>query len=242
MASNLRPTHDQALVIPRPDLHAALRGLWDPECDGFIDSPQWGKVKVDCPLSYRIPSRRNTFALVQVDSWGEGTHRGAGLDRPEVDKGDIVGIDLCQVGHVVAHGGIAKWFIPWKEFLCKLTPVTHELVPLMNFVMTEYDEEAMNRLMFKESGLLSATAATHANGVQTNSNPNTQVRVACERVIAVGHGRFVKKVWAEPGCKIGDAVIFMPPNATVDCQLKGPRRRFTPWSEIEGVLSDYAVR
>lgn len=234
---NLRPTHDQALVIPRPDIHAKIMGIWDDGIqDGFISTELWGKVRVDCPITYKIPSPRNRFGMFQVDSWGEGTMRGAGLDKPEVEKGDIVGIDLCQVSHVVAHDGKEKWFVPWKEFLCKFDPVTLQPTPLMNFVMTEYDEEIMNHLIFKGNSNLVAVSSVHANGIQTNSNPHTNVRVAAERVVAVGQGRFVKSVWTEPGCKVGDGAIFMPCNATVDMKLTGNRKRFTPWSEIEGVL------
>ncbi len=232
----LRPTHDQALVIPRPDIHAKIMGVWDDGIEGgVIDNALWGKVRVDCPISYKIPSPRNRFAFVQVDSWGEGTVSGSGLDKPEVEKGDIVGIDLCQVGHVVANEGQTKWFVPWKEFLCKFDKDLN-CTPLMNFVMTEYDEEIMNHLIFKSQNGLIALASAHSQGIQTNSNANTNVRIAAERVIGVGSGRFVKKVWVEANCKIGDGAIFMPTNATVDMKLRGPRKRFTPWSEVEGVL------
>lgn len=240
--SVLRPTHDQALVIPRPDIHMAVLGLWDPGIDGFLETEHFGKVQVACPMAYGVPAVRNSFALVEVDSWGEGTHRGAGMDKPEVEKGDIVGIDLCQVGHAVNHGGKRKWFVPWKEFLCKVTPVTFEMHPLMNYVMTVQDEQAENHLIFKGGGSsVIAPPSIRGKGVKANDSSTSKHRVACERVVEVGHGRFVKKVWVEPGCQVGDAVIFMPTNASVDAQLKGPRRRFTPWSEIEAVLSDYAA-
>lgn len=237
MTSKLIPTHDQAIVIPRPDLHAEALGVWDAGCNGFIETKEFGAVRVDCPVRYTIPAARNTFGFVQVDSWGQGTIRGAGMDKPDVEVGDIVGIDLCQVGHTVAHAGKEKWFIPWKEFLCKFNP--KDLInptPLMNYVMTEYSEEMMNHLAFKGGTGLIAPGVTHAKGLKTNSNPNTNIRIAVEKVLGVGTGRFVKKVWTEPGCKEGQGVVFMPFQGTVHLQIGAARRAFTPWSEVEAVL------
>lgn len=237
MTSILKPTHDQAIVIPRPDLHAEALGVWDAGCGGYIETKEFGTVRVDCPVRYTIPAPRNTFGFVQVDSWGEGTIRGAGLDKPDVEVGDIVGVDLCQIGHCVAHGGKEKWFVPWKEFLCKFRP--KDLInptPLMNYVMTEYSEEMMGHLMFKGGSGLIAAPSVHAKGIQTNSNSNTNVRIAVEKVLGVGTGRFIKGTWTEPGCKVGQGVIFMPFQGTVHMQIGAARRGFTPWSEIEAVL------
>ncbi len=238
MPSILRPCHDQAIVIPRPDLHAQLLGLWDPEDGGVINSKVFGPVRFDCPITYRIPAKLNTFALVQVDSLGTVASRGQGLDKPAAEVGDIVGIDLCQVGHCVSHDHNSKYFVPWIKFICKFKVGDERPKPLMNYVMTEYDETAMNQLMFKEGGNgIIVPDTTLVDGLATNSKKKTGVKVAVEKVVDIGQGRFVNKMWAEPGCKIGDAVMFMPTNASLDFNPKrGRRYRFTPWSECEAVL------
>lgn len=234
----LRPTHDQAIVRPRTDIHAELA-----DClvkDGFIDSAVFGRVKADNPISYRVPAKRNSFGFVEVLDLGEGTPNGQGQDQPQVKPGDIVGIDICQVGHVLAHQHETKWFVPWKCFLCRFDVGARLPHPLMNWVLTEHDEEAVSRVLFK-SKLLVAPRNVRTAGIRTNDNPHSQHRMAVEKVIAVGDGRFVNKSFVEVGCKPGDAVLFMPSNASVDLHLYGTRHRFTPWSEIEGVLEDYAA-
>lgn len=235
--ANLRATHDQAIVIPREDIHAELA-----DCavkGGFIDSAVFGRVKADNPIQYKIPAKRNSFGFVEVISLGEGTPNGQGIDKPEVKVGDIVGLDMCQVSHVVAHQHQTKWFVPWKTFLCRFDVGGKLPVPLMNWIMSEHDDEAVNRILFKDK-LLVAPRNLKTGGIHTNQNPNSKHRMAVEKVLAVGQGRFVKKSFVEVGCKPGDAIMFMPTNCSVDLHLYGTRHRFTPWSEVEGVLEDYA--
>lgn len=233
----LRPTHDQAIVRPRTDIHAELA-----DCavkGGFIDSAIFGRVKADNPIQYRVPAKRNSFGFVEVLELGEGTPNGQGQDAPEVKRGDIVGIDLCQVSHLLAHQHDTKWFVPWKEFLCRFDVGSKLPHPLMNWVLTEPDEEAVSRVLFRTK-LLVAPRSLRTGGIRTNDNPHSQHRMAIEKVISVGRGRFVKQAFVDVGCKPGDAAMFMPTNKSVDLHLYGTRHRFTPWSEIEGVLEDYA--
>lgn len=214
-----------------------MLGLWDADnTSGVIDTKEFGPVQCGCPLDYKIPSPNNTFGLAEIVALGTEASRGQGLDRPQAGIGDIVGIDLGQVGHVVAHGGKEKYFVPWIKFVCKFRRGERLPMPLMNYVMTEQDDAAMNCLMFK-GNLITALPSALSGGMATNSRVKTGVKICAEKVLSIGQGRFVNKVWTEAQCKQGDAVIFMPSSATLNFKPKaGGRLRFTPWSECEAVL------
>lgn len=233
MSRKLRPTHDQALVRPRPDIHSEIAGCKG----GEIDSAVFGKVKTSDAIRYRIPCKRNTFGFVEVLELGEGTPNGQGQDKPDVKRGDIVGLDLCQVGHVLAHQHDEKYLVPWKYFLCRFSVGQSVPSPLMNWVLTQPDEESVNHLMFKNATSVVLPRGATIEGIRTNANTSSRVYLGVERVVETGPGRFVNKTFVDNGCKPGDAVLFLSTNASVDLNLLGHMRyRFTPWSEIEGVL------
>ncbi len=195
MSRKLRPTHDQAIVKLRPDIHAELAGCKG----GEIDSAVFGKVKTSDAIRYRVPSPRNSFGFAEVLSLGEGTPGGQGQDKPDVKPGDIVGLDLCQIGHELAHQHDTKCFVPWKYFLCRFSVGAKLPVPLMNWIMSVPDEEAVNHLTFKTATTVILPKTQVTSGLRTNSNTKSKVLLSCEKVIDVGSGRFVKKTFVENG-------------------------------------------
>lgn len=233
--SSLRPCHDLALIKPRPDLHARLRGIQGWSC-GTVTRDDG--IKTGNPISYKVTSRHEA-ALGEVMGLGRGTPYGSGRERPEVSMGSIVGFDLGQVGHVLPNG---LYTLMWKQMLFTVTEGSDPACswvslpfPLCSWVMTEPDDVAMGRLVFSGSGLV-VPPMTATGGVATNDNYKTKLRLRAERVVGVGPGEFVRKVFYETGCRLGDIACFTA-GATVHVHWSGGKRlAFTPWSEIVVVI------
>jgi hypothetical protein len=221
----MRPAHDLALIRPRPDLHAKLHGI-------PLDS-RGSDVKTGNPYIYKVTAARDKFAFGEVVALGNGTPYGSGRDRPEVLTGTIVGFDLGQVGHVLPNG---LYTLMWKNMLCS---VREELDifprPLCSQVMTEPDDVAMGRLVFNRSNLILPRMTT-SGGVATNDARKTSVRLRAERVLDVGPGEFVRKVFYEAGCKKRDIACYTPGGTVHLTWREGRRLAFTPWSEIVVVI------
>ncbi len=228
----IRPAHDLALIRPRPDLHARLHGI--PVDDRGLVVNTLGQPRTGNPIIYKITARRDQFAFGEVVALGNGTPYGSGRDRPEVMTGTIVGFDLGQVGHVLPNG---LYTLMWKNMLCSMREELDLLpIPLCSQVMTEPDDVAMGRLAFSESSKLVLPRMTATSGVATNDCRRTAVRLRAERVVGVGPGEFVRKVFYEAGCRKGDIACYTP-GGTVHLQWRDGRRlAFTPWSEIVVVI------
>lgn len=227
----IRPCHDLALVRPRPDIHAKLHGI--PLDDRGSD------VRTGNPIVYKVTAKRDQFAFGEVVALGTGTPYGSGRERPEVLVGNIVGFDLGQVGHVLPNG---LYTLMWKNMLCT---VTEDLLgmpnPLCSWVMTVPDEIAAARLVFSGETKLVLPRNMNTSGVKSNDMRKTNVRLRAEKVLAVGPGEFVRKVFYETGCRKRDVACFTP-GGTVHCHWRAnvhgePQRlAFTPWSNIELVI------
>ncbi len=222
----IRPCHDLALIRPRPDIHAAVRGI-------PLDD-RGGDVRTGNPISYKVTAKRDQFAFGEVVALGRGTPYGSGRERPEVQVGSIVGFDLGQVGHVLPNG---LYTLMWKNMLCTVGRALSDMPrPLCSWVMTEPDDVAMGRLVFSGASGLVLPGMTTTGGVATNDCRKTHVRLRAERVVATGPGEFVRKVFYETGCELRDIACFTA-GATIHCHwTRGQRLAFTPWSEIVVVI------
>jgi hypothetical protein len=221
----IRPCHDLALVRPRPDLYAALHGI-------PLDD-RGGGVRTGNPIQYRVTARRDQFALGEVVGLGRGTPYGSGRERPEVKEGTIIGFDLGQVGHVLPNG---LYTLMWKNMLCTVNRDMAEIPkPLCSWVMTTPDEIAMSRLVFANSSLI-VTPSQSTSGIKTSDERKTNVRLRAERVLDVGPGEFVRKVFYETGCKLKDIACFTAGGTVHAHWTEGRRLAFTPWSEIVVVI------
>lgn len=227
----IRPAHDLAIILPRPDIHARLHGI---PLDDRGSCTRTGN-----PIIYKVTAKRDQFAFGEVLALGSGTPYGSGRDRPEVLPGNIVGFDLGQVGHALPDG---TYTLMWKNMLCTVPEDLSRLpIPLCSWVMTVPDETAMARLVFSGSNLI-LPPMTGTGGLKTSDERKTNVRLRAERVVAVGAGEFVRKVFYESGCRAGDIACYTA-GGTVHCQwrehvayLQPPRFAFTKWSDIELVL------
>ena len=225
---SIRPCHDLALIRPRPDIHAALRGHTTEYAGNGYRDPRTGS-----PIQYKVTAKRDEFAFGEVVALGRGTPYGSGRERPEVLEGSIVGFDLGQVGHVLPNG---LYTLMWKNMLCTVAQnLEHLPMPLCSWVMTEPDEVAAARLIFSNSNLI-VPRMTATSGVATSDVLRTAIKLRAERVVAVGPGEFVRKVFYETGCKTRDIACYTA-GGTVHIHWKeGKRLAFTPWSEIVVVI------
>jgi len=196
---------------------------------------QLGNPKTGNPIVYRVTARRDQFALGEVVALGNGTPYGSGRERPEVLVGSLVGFDLGQVGHVLPNG---LYTLMWKNMLCTVTEdLAKQPAPLCSWVMTVPDEVAAARLVFSAGSALILPRSSSTSGVKSNDERKTNIRLRAERVLAVGPGEFVRKVFYETGCKTRDIACYTH-GGTVHCQWHGERLAFTPWSEIVLVLGE----
>lgn len=223
----IRPCHDLATIKPRPDIHAAIRGI-KLDDDG-------SDVRTGNPIQYKVTARRDNFAFGEVIALGKGTPYGSGRERPEVQEGTIIGFDLGQVGHVLPGG---LYTLMWKNMLCTVPRDIHQLpTPLCSWVMTEPDDIAMNRFVFSQSSLITIPSAA-TSGIKTSDERKTNIRLRAERVLGCGPGEFVRKTFYEAGCKNRDVACFTS-GATVHVHwTDGKRLAFTPWSEVVLVICD----
>ncbi len=220
------PHHDTVTLKPRADLHNRLHGL---QTDGgHIMSKLFGEVRIDDAISYKVTGKLNQFAFAEVLDIGGGSVTGQGQDRPNVKSGDIVGVDLGQVGHVLPGG---EWHTTWRNLLCVFRPASDIPEPLMNRVMVEHDDKLVDRFAFQRSKLVAPK--TGRADVKTNDRVNTKVGICVGRVRAFGLGRFVRKAFERIELKYGEVVAFEPHSGTVDFMFKrGQLLRFVPWSEV----------
>jgi co-chaperonin GroES (HSP10) len=223
---SVKPHHDTVTLRPRADLHALLHGV---QTDGgHIMSALFGDVRIDNPITYKVTGRLNQFAFAEVVALGGGSVTGQGRDRPDLEPGAIVGVDLGQIGHSLP-GGV--WHTTWRNLLCVFRPGNALPQPLMNRVMVEHDEKLIDRFVFQRSQLVSAKVGR--SDVKTNDRAKTKVGVALGRVIGTGKGRYVRKAFEAIGVTRGEVVAFEPTNGVVDFMFeRGRLLKFVPWSEV----------
>lgn len=228
----IRPHHDLVTLKPAPELHAAIHNLHVE--GGSIRSALFGDVRIDNPLVYAVTAKLNQFAMARVIRLGEGSPTGQGQDRPALEAGDVVGVDLGQVGNVLP-GGI--WQTAWRNLLCQFTRESELPVPLMNRVMVEYDDKLVDRFVSQRRDAVIHLARTAGAPIKTNNRAHTKVGLTVARVLAVGPGRFVKKVFEGIQVGAGEVVSFAPTNGVVDFTFKrGQLLKFVPWSEVESSI------
>lgn len=224
----LRPKHDLATLLPRPDIHAEVHGLL--ATGGEIETELWGKVKVGNPIQYKVTAKRNNFAFGEVVALGGGTPVGSGMDKPECQPGDIVGFDLGQAGHWLPDGTISCL---WKNLLCRFAPGADTPEPLSSWVMSRRDEIAMQRLMLSAPGTIHLPGHVKGSVSTTSGKPKSSVRLTAEPIMKVGRGSFAKKVFVEPDCVVGETAVFAPTSAVNLAWTDSRVLSFVKWSDVE---------
>lgn len=225
MTRALRPLHDLCLIKPRPDIHARMHGV---QAGVFIDA-HGRRVKTDDVIQYRVTGKRDQFAIGEVVEMGPGSPYGSGRDHPDVVPGDIVGFDLGQVGHLLPDG---RYTLMFKHLLCTIpAEITLLPQPLASWVMTVADETAVSRIAFAGDTKL-IMPGRGSDGIATSDVRKTRVKLRAERVLAVGPGDFVRKVYVTPDVGARDVVCFTPGGTVHFVWSDGQRLAFTPWSEL----------
>lgn len=232
MTISIRPHHDLVTLTPAPELHAKLHGI---QIDGGrIMSELFGEVRMSQPVHYKVTGKLNQFAMGRVVRMGKGTATGQGQDQPNVRTGDVVGVDLGQVGRILPGG---LWQTTWRNLLCVFRDGCEEPVPLMNRVMVEYDEKLVDRFAFQNQATKLKLLKFGHEDIKTNHRAHTNSGVTVGRVLAIGPGRFVKKVFEEVGVSRGEVVMFENTNGVVDFTFRrGQLLKFVPWPEVESSI------
>jgi co-chaperonin GroES (HSP10) len=230
---SIRPLHDTVTLRPAPELHARLHGI---QIDGgSIITELFGEVRLSQPVDYKITGKRNQFAFARVVRIAEeGSLTGQGQDRPDIAPGDVVGVDLGQIGHKLPGG---LWQTSWRNLLCKFSEWRDMPTPLMNQIMVEYDQQLVDRYSFQNRNTTLTIPKIGPDDIKTNDRQRTRVGLTAGRVLATGPGRFVKKTLEHINVGPGDVVMFSNASGVVDFMFKrGQLLKFVAWSECESVI------
>lgn len=242
MAKSVQPKHEFMLVRPRPDIHQEFTTL--SMNGGEIDTKLFGKIRLDNLVQYKHSGIRNQFAFGEVLRFGSGLVAGPSSELPDVQVGTLIGFDLAQVAiecpsKELSAMGVEDtetvYFVPFKAALCRFAVGEHLPSPLGNYVLTEEDQIAMSRFHFGGPTGLVLPQTVASAGVRTNSNPNSNVRYAAERILSHGPGKWIKKVFQSPDCGPGEIALFSSV-LSVDFHAYSKRYRFTPWTQIMGTV------
>ena len=208
-----------------------------------------------------IPIRINkqTQAIEPRPVYGEVLDVGPGdpiqPDVPELRRGDIVVWDLSKVGPPIIEHGANLTIVSFSALLARLAnPLTdrEEYHPLLDMVLTEAAPDAMRRAM---TSSLVLPDSVLRDGMQERPQgkevyANQPVTTVFERVIATGSGivyansrkhcarcKEELRIVHKPECRRGDLVCFNPAWA-VEWRRAGRNLRFTPYSEIRGIVEE----
>lgn len=231
------------IVRPRPDIHEQLAAI--SLKGGEIDTELFGKVKTGNVIQYRQTAMPNNFAFGEVLRMGPGRTHGPSSEMPDVRAGSIIGFDLAKVAvgcpSDEGSGTLEEvYFLPFNAALCRFDVGAKLPVPLSNFVLTEQDDEGMDRFQFasrrgeKSSGLI-LPDTVRARGMQSNDNKRTNIFLSVERIIDVGPGKWIKSVFQDVPDVRGKLALFVR-MVSVDLHAYSKRHRFTPWSSVLGVV------
>lgn len=240
-ATSVKPHHEFLIVRPRPDIHEQLAAI--SLRGGDIDTKLFGKVKTGNVIQYRQTGMPNNFAFGEVLRMGPGRTHGPSSELPDVGFGSIIGFDLAKVavGCPSDEGSVKLeevYFLPFNAALCRFDVDAKLPVPLSNFVLTEQDDEGMDRFQFasrrgeKPSGLI-LPDTVRGRGIRTNDSKNTNLFLSVERVIDYGPGKWIKAVF-QPVPDIRGKLALFVRMVSVDLLAYGKRHRFTPYSSIIG--------
>lgn len=248
-ATAVQPLHEFIIVRPRPDIHGQLAQI--SLQGGEIDTALFGKVKTGDAIQYRQTGMPNNFAFGEVLRMGPGRTHGPSSEMPLVRSGSIIGFDLAKVavgcpsdeGRAQPDGTAMLeeiYFLPFNAALCRFDVGASLPVPLSNFILTEQDDEGMDRFQFssrrgeKPSGLI-LPDTVRSRGLATNDRKGTNIHLSVERVVDVGPGKWIKSVFQEVPDVRGKLALFVR-MVSVDLLAYGKRHRFTPYSSIIGVV------
>lgn len=208
-----------------------------------------------------IPIRQNkqTGAIEPRPVYGEVLDVGPGdpiqPDVPELKRGDIVVWDLSKVGPPILEHGRALTIVSFNALLARLVNPLDPLErvqPLLDMVLTEEAPEAMRRAM---TSALVLPDSVLRDGMQERPQGketyvNQPVTTVFERVVATGSGilyansrKHCARCKCElrqihvPECKRGDLVCFNPA-WSIEFRRGGRNLRFTPYSEIRGIVEE----
>lgn len=269
----LSPLHDRAILKPRPELHRELIASRLSLFGGTVKGAYKSQDEVntgDLGVDYRW-THKSGIAFCEVLKLGNVSPYGWGSEVP-CKVGDIVLVDQADVEHCLGPKGKEELVIGFKCLLCLWDATAVEPQALSNWVLTKQDEDAMNRLELGAGSTLilpqaysvkvshkgrTKSLAIERDGVVSNKGESSsehnlsQVKVAAERVVNAGPGKFVyllnKKtgknanpgqgIFEKPAVKRGDIALFMRACA-VTFQLFGTRYRAVPWAECFSLLED----
>lgn len=229
--------HGRANVILRADLHNAVHGMLVQ--GGAIDTKLFGKVRVSSPISYKTPAPRDSLAFGQIGCMGLPEREGPNSKNPGCEAGDIVGIDLYQTGHQIDaapyyENADAFVTVPWRELMCKFIPGDDLPTPLGGWLLLEQDEIMTRRLVFSSAGVTLHMPNSAKQGVTTNANSKTKVKLAAGKIICRAPGSLR---YMEPHVHLGDWALFNPMDAVSIRYTKGRTLTFVKWDDLEQAVA-----
>lgn len=207
-----------------------------------------------------IPIRINkiTGAIEPRPVFGEVLAVGPGdpiqPDIPELKKGDLVIWNLAKVGIPVIEHGQNISPISFNALLARLEnpfTETERYIPLLDMVLTEAAPQAMrnamvSRIVLPDSvmrdGMQERPQGKDVDVNQPVSTVFERVVAACPGIVYAGRNTCARckcelRQLHKPDVVPGDLVAFNPA-WSVDFRRRGRNLRFTPYSELRGVVEE----
>jgi hypothetical protein len=236
----LTPLHSRLNVLPRPDIANAIHGTKVE--GGVIDNAIWGSIRVESPIQYQTPAKRDSFAFGEV--LATGTPASTGERDPPVLTGDIIGFDLWQIGHELDADAFYPdrrtfYTLPWTHALCRFSKYDANggaPYPCGDWLMFEPDEVRTARWLIGSDGTLTLPGGLRG-AVATNSNQKSKVRATVGKFLAAGlvvHRTMRKVDW-----KLHEWYGIYNPLDAVTINLPGHgQRAFVRWDDVEQAVED----
>lgn len=222
----LRAKNNTILVRPIYEPWARLSPL--ASIGGEIDTKEFGTVKTHGSQAYVNTKPGNHLA------WGEVLDVGPGAawmrelwpaNKPGLRDlfhvGDVIGFDQCQEVSLLFQGQ-DTFFIPCDAGLCRFNPTDPVPVPLGHYIMTREDEDAGRRFTFSSAAQKFHLPRTQASGsIKVSDAPQSQVKFAVERVLAVGTGGMGHdEIRTERSVHLEERLVTNAPGGEMSLKLK----------------------
>lgn len=179
-------------ILVRPNYEALTRTSKLHHLPGEVETKEFGKVSVGSAHTYKNTAGANNIAWGTVESVG----RGAAwmLDKYRLDKilrpGDVIGFD-SQRQVSTDHQGGELYMVPVDAALCLFNPGMERPKPLGVYMMTEEEDGAVARFMFRNpetAKRYAMTADMRKGEMKVSDSPWSRVKFTLERVLDVGPG------------------------------------------------------
>lgn len=245
----MRAVHNQAIVVPRPDLEDKLAGRAGLFNVSAADMELGKRAAADL-YTYRLPYPVKTPGFVEVVDVGRVRTADDQEWMPNVGRGSVCLIDMSEVKGEYLDGGRRFWCLPSRELRAVYLGPDTLPVPLQNMVLSRFDQARMVATLFPT--VKSIILPGLEDGVLLNPEQLSVLKVTYETVL--GHGgmfeeRIARRVDGKcigirlapiPDEVIGEQCVIVTVRSLAFRHM-GSVLRLSPFEDIRGIAEGERV-